>query len=621
MCGIAGYLGGHGAPDRGPIAKMTAALTSRGPDDDGHFAAGPVVLGHRRLRIVDLEGGRQPMSTPDGRLTIVFNGEIYNHLALRNELEGRGRAFTTRSDTEAILHAYAEWGAAAVERLNGMFAFAIWDAQERRLFLARDRAGEKPLYYAQTRGAFVFASEAKSILAGGWLAPRVDLAALRKYLAYEYVPAPDSIYAGIRKLPPASTLTVAGDTATLARYWQPRFAPDRRRSEDVAADELFARLRRSVEMRLMSDVPLGVFLSGGIDSAAVTAAMAECMPPSRIRTFAIGFASRSFDEAPFAEETARHLGTDHTTIRLEGAALADALPAVAAYFDEPFADPSALPTYLLARETRKHVTVALGGDGGDELFAGYPTFRADAAAEVFGRLPRAARRAVEALAARLPTSFDYLSLDFKAKQFLRGAAFAPAERHQRWLASFTPEEQRELLTAEVLAAAPGDPFAGASRWTGAAEHPLDRLAVQYLETYLADDILVKVDRATMAVSLESRAPFLDHEFIEFAFTIPAAQRRQKRILKRALRGKVPDAALRRPKRGFALPVADMLNREWRDLTDELLAPAKLKAQGLFAPAYVARLLGEHRARRRDNRKPLWTLLMFQLWYSTYSVTR
>jgi asparagine synthase (glutamine-hydrolysing) len=618
MCGIAGYTqrGGVGL-DETLIRRMAGALTARGPDADGFLLDGPVALGHRRLKIIDLEGGAQPLANEDGSVWTVFNGEIYNFAALRAELAARGHRFTTRSDTEAIVHAYEEWGEACFRRFNGMFALAIWDRRRERLVLARDRIGKKPLYYAAVAGELVFGSELKALEQHPSIDTGVDLQALTRYLAFEFVPAPYSIYRGARKLPASHYLVWERGAAAVRSYWDLEFAENRYPSLEAAAEELRARLREAVRLRLVSDVPLGVLLSGGVDSSSVAALAAAAQPG--LKTFSIGFAEPSFDESDYARRVAAHVGSEHHEERFSAATMRDLIPEVFGYLDEPLADGSVLPTYLLSRHARRWVTVALGGDGGDELFLGYPTFSAALLAEKYLRLPGWVRSAVAAGVARLPVSERNLSLDFRARLFLKGLEYPPPVRNQVWLGAFSREEQPALLTGAARAALrEEDPYTELVSDVGGcrARDPVDRLSYQYLRYYLAEDILTKVDRASMANSLEVRAPLLDPAVVDLATHVPAAWKLGdggKRILKRAVAPLLPSAILRRPKKGFGIPLTAWLRRDLRPLCDDLLGRSALEADGFFEPEVVARLLAEHRSGARDHRKPLWALLAFQLW--------
>jgi asparagine synthase (glutamine-hydrolysing) len=633
MCGIAGLIDPAGAPiPQAVLSSMLRTLAPRGPDGEGTWYAPGVGLGHRRLAVIDLSpAADQPLGNEDGSVQVVFNGEIYNFVELRAELEARSHHFRSRTDGEVLVHGYEEWGDAVVERIDGMFAFALWDERHRRLLAARDRMGKKPLYYVGIlrSGApplFAFASELKALACVPGFDRSVDPAALARYLAYEYVPAPHAIFRGTSKLPAAHRLVLDLATAGAAepridRYWDLPFA-DRPAgwSEDEAAERLRTLLRNAVARRLVADVPVGVFLSGGIDSSTVAAFAAELAGAGRVRTFSVGFSDASFDETRHARAVAAYLGTEHSEERLDARALLDILPTVTDFLDEPLADASIVPTYLLSAFTRRHVTVALGGDGSDELFAGYQTFRA----EPFGRLffdhaPAVARGLIERAARLLPARTGYFSLDFQVSQFLRGGPLAGPRRHQRWMASFLPEELGGLLVPEVLLAAGGDPLDDVDRRMrdGPARLPWDRLMDFYARFYLPEDVNTKVDRAAGAVGLEVRAPFLDTAVVEFACRLPV-QLRQRRlaakvILKQAMRGRLPDAILRRHKQGFGVPVARWMREELAPMLRDELAPDKLRREGLFQPDQVQRLIDDHLTGRRDRRKALWTLLTFERW--------
>ena len=619
MCGICGTVG-PGPVDRGALAAMTSALHHRGPDDDGFYVEDGengtgVGLGFRRLSIIDLESGNQPIANEDGSVQLVFNGEVYNFRELRRELEARGHMFATAADTEVIVHLYEELGPRCVERLNGMFAFALWDANERELVLARDRFGKKPLYYAEVGGHLLFGSELKALLQHPLCPTDLDFAAFSRYLALEYVPTPFSIFEDVAKLPGGHVLRWRDGRASIEQYWDLSFESD----GDGLTDEQYAGefrrlLHEAVRRRLISDVPLGAFLSGGIDSSSVVAMMVEELPPSQVKTFSIGFEEQSFDESEHARRVAAHFGTDHSEEIFTASALLDLLPTVTEFLDEPFADASVLPTYLLSRFTRGAVTVALGGDGGDELLAGYPTFPADRLARLY-RMPRLLHEDVLVpLVERLPVSTSNFSLDFKLKRFARAARLPTAVRHPVWLGSFAPEEQ-----ASLLARTPPDPFEEHRRTYAAApsRNPLERLIYLYAKTYLQDDILVKVDRASMACSLEVRAPFLDVELAEFLGRVPPRLKlrrlQTKHLLKRAMGDRLPPGIAARPKKGFGIPVAEWFKGGLREALLDELSPERLRREGIFDVAEVERLLSEHLSGAADHRKPLWTLFVFQLW--------
>ena len=608
---------------------MCSVLAHRGPDDEGSVHLDGVTLGMRRLSIIDLEGGHQPIHNEDSRIWVVQNGEIYNHLALRSKLEAAGHVFASRSDTEVLVHAYEEWGADFVSRLNGMFAFALLDRARGVVLLARDRMGIKPLHYAIDGSRLVFASELKALLCDPVLRRGVDPVALDQYLALEFVPSPRSMVLGVSKLPPAHTLTwtVADGTSVLRRYWKPSLAEggDSRRalSLDSQCEELRAVLRESVRKELISDVPLGVFLSGGIDSSAVAAMMTQL--GSEVKSFSVGFADRSFDESGYARQVARHLGTDHHELVLEPGMLLGLIPKLPELLDEPLGDASIIPTYLLSEFTRRHVKVALGGDGGDELFAGYPTLQAHRLAGYYARVPGVLRRGlVEPVVRRLPVSRGNLSFDFRAKRFVGGADFPVEERHQRWMGSFAAEERTALLSTEmrgeIARNGRGDPAAAVLDGARLRD-PLNQVLLIDMRMYLENDILVKLDRASMMASLEGRVPLLNNDFVEYATRLPLDMKLRglssKFLFKRALRGVLPDSILKRPKKGFGIPVAHWFRGPLKEQMLSVLSPERMARKGFFDPAAVGVLVRDHLEGRRDNRKQLWTLFAFELWHDGY----
>jgi asparagine synthase (glutamine-hydrolysing) len=629
MCGIAGSLSFHGQNDT-PSAVLYAmgqALRHRGPDECGVWSAGAVGLVAQRLCVVDLVTGRQPLVSRDGSLRLIANGEIYNADVLREQLRTRGHIFTTQTDIEVILHAYAERGRDCVEELEGMFAFAVWDEPRRCLFLARDRCGEKPLYYALSPYGLLFASEPKALLMHPRISRELDWTALAGFLAYGYVPWPRAIFRAMRKLPAAHWLEVTTEGAQrLQRYWQPPCPPtavSTRQDAEEMAEEVLARLRASVHRRTKCDVPWGAFLSGGIDSSLVTALATE-VTAAPVKTFAIGFEPPSYDERAHAASVAQALGTNHHELVMTSADARSLLPEAARIFDEPFADASSLPAILLSRLARPHITVALSGDGGDELFCGYPTQTAHVIAELYRRLPHGLRRRLTAAAAHLPSSQAYLSWDFALRRFLRDAARAPAERHLRWMGHFPPESLAGLLTPHVRSEA-GElaPYADAYAWLEQWKpvHISDIATGLDLMFYLTDDNLVQADRASMSASLEVRAPFLDRALIEYAFSLPAASRRglwrTKPLLRRAARALLPQSIVRRPKHGFGVPVGAWLRTDLKELARDTLAPMRLQRQGIFNPAPVAALLQRHLEGVANHAKELWTLVVFQLWALAY----
>lgn len=622
MCGICGIVDAAGVL-REDLDRMAGVLTHRGPDDEGVYVepAGTVGLGFRRLSIIDVAGGHQPLCNEDGSIWIVFNGEIYNFPELRLELQERGHRFETSTDTEVIVHLYEELGTRCLDRLNGMFAFAIWDSRHRRLTLARDRFGKKPLYYAITPRGLVFGSELRSLLMHPACPRELDERALARYLAFEYVPEPYSIVAGVHKLPAAHALVWERGSLSLQRYWEMSFREQIAASDGEILEEFRRLFVAAVGRRLLSDVPLGAFLSGGIDSSSVVAAMRELLPAGDIKTFSIAFREKSFDESEHARRVAAHFGTDHHEQTFDVGTMLEVLPWVAGHLDEPFADPSVLPTYLLSRYTREHVTVALGGDGADELLAGYPTFPADRAAELVP-LPRLVHALLAPVVRMLKPSTENFSTEFKIKRFLRGLPYQQDARHAAWLGAFTPAELHEVLLRDIEP----DPFDDVRRLGEqlAQGDRVQHLIALYAATYLRDDILPKVDRASMACSLEVRAPFLDYELVEFLGRVPSRLKLRrfhtKYLLKQAIRDRLPAGIAGRPKKGFGIPVTAWLRNELREILLDELSESRLKAQGLFDPTTVRQLVCDHLEGRRDHRKPLWALLMFQLWERSWRPT-
>jgi len=631
MCGIAGFVNGEFRPAQAAIlSAMTSVLAHRGPDAAGEWIDSEVALGHRRLSIIDVGGGAQPMSNEDGSIWVTFNGEIYNEPELRKGLIARGHRFRNESDTECLVHLYEDHGPDFVRFLNGMFAFAIWDRPKRRLVMARDRMGQKPLYWQVTGdGSVLFASEPKAILAHPAIARAIDPDSLARYFFYEYFPWDSSIWAGIRKLRPGHLLIAENGEIEVRPHWKPEFrSKDAGRMDDERIDssrnlpaEFWHRFRDGVNRHRRSDVPLGVFLSGGVDSSAVAAALVELQGADRVATFSIGFEEASFDESSHARAVAAHLGTQHHERIFGVETLIDLIPQVAAWCDEPFGDASLLPTHLLSRFAREQVTVALGGDGADELMAGYPTFTAEPWRRGFEGMPGLLKRNLDAAVRRLPVRHSNFSFDFKAKQFMKGAGCSPPIAHQKWLGSFDTQGIRRLL----LDAGPFDPELELERRIaeecGDRFSDDDRLLYQYQTTYLPEDILFKVDRASMATSLEVRAPFLDADLVDWVARLPYPVKRRggagKLLLKQALKGKLPDFVMSRPKKGFGIPVAAWLRGPLKGWMTDWLGSDRIRRQGLFDDREVRRLVDEHLKGVRDHRKPIWTLLVFQIWYDRW----
>ena len=611
MCGIAGFAG---PGDRSVLEAMTATLVHRGPDEAGHHLGDGVGLGIRRLSIVDVASGHQPLASEDGQVLAVFNGEIYNHAELREGLLARGHRPATASDGEVLVHLYEEEGEALLARLNGMFGLALWDARRRRLVLARDRLGIKPLHYWTDGRTLVFGSEIRALLAHPAVPRRLDREALDQYLTFEYVPAPRTMYDGIRKLPPAHFLVWEDGKVQLHRFWDLEYRPERGIPAREWEERLLAELRASVRRRLMAEVPLGAFLSGGLDSSTLVALMTQ-ESSTPVRTFSIGFTEASFDESAHARRVASLLGTRHREQVLSAETGLELVPRLPEILDEPLGDASIVPTWLLSRFAREEVTVVLSGEGGDELLAGYPTYFASGLAELLLRLPAPFRRALRALAERLPVSTRNWSLDFKLKRFLGRLDFPPEERNALWVGSFSPEEKARLYGPGM--AGPWSTFEPLERVRRPGLDLVNRLLFADLHTYLPDDLLVKVDRASMAVSLEARVPFLDHRVVELLARVPPELKLRgmttKHLLKQATRHLLPPDIRLRPKKGFGIPVAEWLKGPLRPWMEDLLRPEEVGRDDLFRPEAVRRLAGEHLAGRADHRKLLWTLLMFLQW--------
>ena len=624
MCGIAGrYNFQSGAPVSAPVVQaMCDRLRHRGPDGDGVWTAGPVGLGHRRLAIIDLSPlGAQPMHSADGRFTITFNGEIYDFDDVRHTLEGHGCRFRSRSDTEVILEAYRTWGVDCLRHLNGMFAFAIWDHEARRLFAARDRAGKKPFYYRIDEDGVSFASEPKAFLADPAFTAEADPAALFQYLSFQYVPTPLSAFRGVSRLPPAHSLTIDATGVRLDRYWQLEYEPKPTLSEADAVEAVLAALREATRVRLVSDVPLGAFLSGGIDSSVIVALMAD-LASGPVRTFSIGFDEAAWNELPYARQVAERFGTDHHELVVRPDAMA-ILPKLVWHYNEPYADSSAIPTMYLAEMTRQSVTVALNGDAGDENFAGYDRYLASRLAGRVDVLPLTLRRSVAAVARRIPAGGSRTTQS-RLVRFLEAAADSRERRYARWMFHFDEPRKRQLCRPEFIASAGHADAAGLLEATFArvrTSDDVDTLLAVDMATYLPDDLLVKVDIATMAYGLEARSPFLDPRVMACAARLPSSLklhgRQKKYVLKQVARRLLPASVIDRPKMGFGVPLERWFRGELRDLTHDVLLGSRLEARGYFDRRYIARIISEHEAGVRTWHYQLWNLLIFELWHRTF----
>ncbi|MGH9329002.1 MAG: asparagine synthase (glutamine-hydrolyzing) [Vicinamibacterales bacterium] len=622
MCGIAGKIAGRGALEdaEATVRAMCRALAHRGPDGEGVVRRGPAILGHRRLAIIDLSAdAAQPMALPDQSLWIVFNGEIYNYRELRAELERAGHSFVTRSDTEVILHAFQEFGDDCVRRLRGMFAFALWDERRQRLFAARDRVGKKPFLYRFNSDGFTFASEMQGLAADPASRLEPDLPVIDAYLTYGYVPGGQSAFRGVRRLPPAHHLTYEDGGVREVRYWTARRTPKLRISEDDAAAETLRILREAVRLRLISDVPLGAFLSGGVDSSLIVALMAEHGTP---RTFSIGFEEAAYDERRFAAGVASHCQTAHTEFVVRPDA-ASVLPTLVRHYGEPYADSSAVPTYYLSRLTRQHVTVALNGDGGDEAFGGYERYAATAVAARVDRLPRGVIRLLASGARALNRKPRKAGTLHRLDRFLEAAPLAPVERYSRWVTLFSESQKAHLCTAAFRRASAGPPLAFLER-AYAESDALDFVDATLhadLVTYLPDDLLVKVDIASMANSLEVRSPLLDHELIEFCARLPIDYKIQglqtKVLLKRIARQFSPAEVIDRPKAGFGVPIDRWLRHELRDVVDDCLLGSRALSRGYFRREALEQLVDEHLRGRRRWHHLIWAIVMLELWHREF----
>jgi asparagine synthase (glutamine-hydrolysing) len=624
MCGIYGIVGKEAkfSPDRRLLRRMGKTLKQRGPDDQGQYVAGPAGLGATRLSIIDIKGGNQPLFNEDKSIWVVQNGELYNYQELKNQLENLGHKFSSQSDTEVYAHLYEEEGLQLVSKLRGMYALGLWDAKRQRLVLGRDRLGIKPLYYTQHNGQLIFASEIKAILAAG-VKRELDRQALYDYLTVNYVPGPRSIFKGIKKLAPGHLLVWEKGRVALRRYWKPERIQTSAREfgkEKELEEELLALLEEAVKYHLVSDVPVGAFLSGGIDSSAVVA-LASKLYPKKLKTFSVGFEQESYDELKYASQIARQFKTDHQEIRLK-LNPQELVEKIGAYFDEPFADSSAVAVYAISEVARKQkLKVILTGDGGDEIFGGYVTYQADRLLNLYNRLPRWIRdQIIAAIVRRLPASHEKMTLEFKAKRFIRGAMTNPLKAHFLWKVIFTNEQIKKLLAKSTKARRPVRLWEKVYEPIDSAD-TLNKLMLADTRTSLVDDMLTKVDRMSMANSLEVRVPLLDHKLVEFMLKLPSQYKvrglRLKYLLKKSLRGILPNEILDRPKAGFHVPVAHWIKDELRDLIGDYLSPTALKKQGLFKPEYVQQLLKDHNSLKADYSREIWGLLMLAIWQERY----
>jgi asparagine synthase (glutamine-hydrolysing) len=618
VCGIAGKVSARGDVPAALVEGMCERETHRGPDSRGIHSSNGVALGIQRLRVIDLETGDQPIYNEDRSVAVVLNGEIYNFPELRTKLESRGHSFYTRSDTEVIAHLYEEHGPELVKELNGMFAFAVWDERRRRLLLARDRVGKKPLFYAQGDGWLSFASELRALMADPEIGREIDPSSIDCYLAYGYIPAPWSIWRDVRKLPPAHTLVWEGGEVKTERYWQLDYSHKRAGDRRELEDELRERLGAAVRRRLLSDVPLGAFLSGGIDSSIVVSEMAAASSQP-VKTYSIGFAEEEYNELPRAREIAERFATDHHEFMVEPDAM-ELVPKLVAHYGEPYADSSAIPSFYLAELTRQHVTVALNGDGGDESFAGYLRHAANSLTGQLDRVPRPLRSVVAAVGRTLPQRPGSRTPLSRARRLLVSVDADSIERYRRHISVFNDAERLHLLDADFRASLDESrvPAVISDPWqTASGRSTLDRLLEVDVETYLPGDLLVKVDIATMAHSLEARSPFLDPEVMEFAASLPTGEKaslgRKKRLLRRAYRGRIPDSILDGPKRGFGVPLGSWFRGDLQGYARELLLDRTTLGREYLNESAVRSILDAHSAGQGDRSAQIWALIMLESW--------
>jgi asparagine synthase (glutamine-hydrolysing) len=629
MCGIAGLVDVRGLPvDHSVLERMCARLVHRGPDEEGFHVQGPVGLGQRRLSIIDLSSGHQPMANEDGSVWVTFNGEIYNFQELRANLQQRGHFFATESDTEVIVHGYEEYGEGCVEHFRGMFAFALWDERRRRLLLARDRVGKKPLFYARADGQLAFASELQSLLQHPGLRRDVDLGALDDYLTYGYVPAPKTIFREVFKLPPAHILILGPLDGSprepllrTERYWQLPYGPKVTLGVEEACEGLAEVLTEAVRLRMIADVPLGALLSGGVDSSIVVALMSS-LSGRPVKTFSIGFQEQKFNELPYARMVAERYRTEHHELVVRPNAL-EVLPLLVRHYGEPYADSSAVPSYYVARLTRQQVTVALNGDGGDECFGGYERYLGSLVAERYRKVPWLVRHGIiEPLASLIPSTLPRRNRLGQFKRFLQNAGRAAGSRYLRWMSTLTPEQKDDLYTPEFRAGLDGH---DAGAWLlglieaarkEAPEH-LDCILSVDVSSYLPYDLLVKMDIATMANSLEARSPFLDHKVMEFAARLPCCYKVRgttlKYLLKKLAAGLLPAPLYTRRKMGFGVPMGLWMRTELRPLLEDVLLSPRSLGRGYFRPEAVQKLTWAHLDGAQENSIQLWALLWLELW--------
>lgn len=617
MCGICGIYQLNGAEvEQNVLVRMNAVLKHRGPDDEGFYVGSQIGMAHRRLSIIDLSGGHQPLCNEDESVWIAYNGEIYNYQDLRGELTKKGHQFRTHSDTEVIVHLYEEYGPQLLKKLRGMFAFAIWDDKQRSLLLARDRLGQKPLYYTCQGNTFLFASEIKAILQHPSVKPEVNLSAIYDFLSYQYIPSPQTAFAGIHKLPSASYLLYKNSKITIEKYWELDFSHKLNLSEEEYCSRLRELLEEAVKIRLMSEVPLGAFLSGGIDSGTVVGLMSK-LNNQPVRTFSIGFTEEDYNELEFARLVAQKFHTQHQEFTVEPKAL-DVLPKLIWHYNEPFADPSALPTYYVSQVSRQHVTVALCGDAGDENFAGYNRYLMHKWSQNFQRLPEGLREKLILNSIKcLAKNFPHQQHVRKLQNFVQRLSLPTAQLHNQLVTIFTPEFANEAYNQKLLDAKAGNYMLGLFEHTKGWDE-LDRVLWADINSYLPDDLLIKVDVASMANSLEVRSPFLDHKVVEFAAAIPSSLKVQGRanlkyILRKAFAGLLPEQILTRKKMGFSVPLDSWFRGELNSYIHEVLLDERTSQRGYFNQAAIGEMLADHSSGKFNYGFHLWSLLNLELW--------
>mgnify|MGYP003392997852 CR=1 FL=1 len=616
MCGITGFVGVGSKDD---LEKMVGSLSHRGPDDRGVFLEQKVGLGHTRLSIIDLSPtGHQPMFSGDKKIGIVFNGEIYNFQELKKDLIDDGYKFIGTSDTEVIIALYKKFGEECFEKMNGMFAVAIYDFRKGKLIISRDRLGKKPIYWAMFDSTFIFGSELKSLLEHPSFVKEMDTESLELYLELDYVPTPRTIYKNVFKLEPASFLKFESGQCEIKKFWRLDVNEEKVSIND-AMKKLHKELQVAVKSRMISDVPLGVFLSGGLDSSTV-AYYAKNTYKNEIHTFSIGFKEKSFDESKYAMKVAKHLGTIHHHKIVSARDCFEALDEIAQIFDEPVADASVIPTYLLSKFAKESVTVAIGGDGGDELFAGYPTFQADKFYTRYLNFPTIIKKFISRVAGLIPISDNNFGLKFKLEKFVSGISKDRFMTHQNWLGTFSNSDLNDLLRSKTEKDLVKDYLDKVLNQTKIKDDD-NKLLYSYMKTYMMDEVMVKVDRASMRASLETRSPFLDYKLVKFVFSLPYSYKlngfKTKFILKKLMSKKLPRSIVWRKKKGFGIPLSKWLRDELRPICDEYFSEEFIDKQGLFNYSHIRKLLDDHYNRKADNRKYIWNLLVFQMWYRKY----